>query len=190
MLFADTTFAPLLARIAPRIARHVRAVVSCAIPTHMPDVTLPPGMALLCYETLIEAAGEDFDWPSFDENTAASLCYTSGTTGRPKGVLYSHRSTLLHAYGVNLGDVLALRAVDRVLPVVPMFHVNAWGLPYAAPMSGRGTGAAGPASGRRQPRRLHGRGAGELHRRRADGMAWAARPHGEDGRAAAGAEAA
>jgi fatty-acyl-CoA synthase len=136
VLFADTTFAPLLARIAPRIAGTVRAVVFMCDPTHLPDVTLPPGMELLCHETLIEAEGEDFDWPSFDENTAASLCYTSGTTGRPKGVLYSHRSTLLHAYGINLGDVLALRAVDRVLPVVPMFHVNAWGLPYAAPMSG------------------------------------------------------
>jgi fatty-acyl-CoA synthase len=82
------------------------------------------------------AADEDYSWPSFDENTASAMCYTSGTTGRPKGVLYSHRSTLLHAYAVSLPDVLAFRAVDRVLPVVPMFHVNAWGIPYAAPLCG------------------------------------------------------
>ena len=74
--------------------------------------------------------------PSFDENTAAALCYTSGTTGQPKGVLYSHRSTVLHTYGINLPDVIGLRAVDRALPIVAMFHVNAWGIPYAATMAG------------------------------------------------------
>ena len=81
-------------------------------------------------------ADEDYAWPEFDELTAAGLCYTSGTTGRPKGVLYSHRSTVLHAYAVNLHDVFGLRAADRVMPVVPMFHVNAWGTPFAAPMVG------------------------------------------------------
>jgi fatty-acyl-CoA synthase len=92
----------------------------------MPDLALPAGMRLLCYDTLMDAADEDYVWPAFDENTASALCYTSGTTGRPKGVLYSHRSTVLHACAVNVADALALRAVDRVLPVVPMFHVNAW----------------------------------------------------------------
>ena len=77
-----------------------------------------------------------YEWPEFDERTASSLCYTSGTTGKPKGVLYSHRSTVLHAYAVNSADVFGLRATDRVLPVVPMFHVNAWGTPYAAPIAG------------------------------------------------------
>ena len=82
-------------------------------------------------------ADEDYVWPAFDENTASALCYTSGTTGRPKGVLYSHRSTMLHAYAdQHCPTCSALRAVDRVLPVVPMFHVNAWGMPYAAPMAG------------------------------------------------------
>jgi fatty-acyl-CoA synthase len=93
-------------------------------------------MNLLCYETLMDAADDNFDWPEFDERTAGSLCYTSGTTGKPKGVLYSHRSTLLHAMAINTADVFGLRAVDRVMPVVPMFHVNAWGLPYAAPAAG------------------------------------------------------
>ncbi len=81
-------------------------------------------------------ADEDYVWPEFDENTASGLCYTSGTTGRPRGVLYSHRSTVLHAFSVNMAGALAFRAVDRVLPVVPMFHVNAWGIPHAAPMAG------------------------------------------------------
>ena len=89
----------------------------------------------------------------FDENTASALCYTSGTTGRPKGVLYSHRSTWLHAYAIALPDVLCISATSRVLPVVPMFHVNAWGMPYAAALTGAVAGAAGAAPGRRQ----HGR---------------------------------
>jgi 3-(methylthio)propionyl---CoA ligase len=104
--------------------------------TAMPEGELPPGVGLLCYEVLMAAAEEDFAWPSFDENSAAMLCYTSGTTGRPKGVLYSHRSTMLHALMLNSADVGGLRAVDRVLPVVPMFHANAWGLPFAAPIAG------------------------------------------------------
>jgi fatty-acyl-CoA synthase len=93
-------------------------------------------MEALCYEELMAQSDEAFAWPVLDERSAAGLCYTSGTTGRPKGVLYSHRSTLLHAYALNMPDVFALRATDRVLPVVPMFHVNAWGTPYAAPMVG------------------------------------------------------
>jgi len=136
ILFADSSFAGLIATIAPNITRSARAVVMLTEPAHMPDIALPPGMRLLCYDDLLAAADDDYDWPVFDENTASSLCYTSGTTGRPKGVLYSHRSTLLHGYAVNMADVLALRAVDRVLPVVPMFHVNAWGIPYAAAMAG------------------------------------------------------
>jgi fatty-acyl-CoA synthase len=91
---------------------------------------------LLCYEELLAAASPDFDWPSFDENTASSLCYTSGTTGNPKGALYSHRSTLLHTYAAALPDSLSASARDTILPVVPMFHVNAWGLPYVACMVG------------------------------------------------------
>jgi 3-(methylthio)propionyl---CoA ligase len=138
VIFTETILAPLIAAIAPRISASVRAVVFMTEKQHMPDLALPPGMELLCYETLMDAADEEYDWPVFDERVAASLCYTSGTTGRPKGVLYSHRSTVLHAYGVGQADVLGMRARDRMLPVVPMFHVNAWGIPYAAPMAGAG----------------------------------------------------
>ena len=136
LIFADTTFAPLIEAIAPHVTTSVRAVVFMTERTHMPALSLPAGMELLCYEELMQAADEDFAWPEFDERTAGSLCYTSGTTGKPKGVLYSHRSTLLHAYAVNLSDVFGLRARDRVMPVVPMFHVNGWGIPYAAPLAG------------------------------------------------------
>jgi 3-(methylthio)propionyl---CoA ligase len=136
VLFADTSFTGLIERIAPALAGQVRAVVMLTAPEHMPALNLPSGMELLCYDTLMAAADEDFAWPGFEEDTASSLCYTSGTTGRPKGVLYSHRSTVLHGYAINMADVLSLRAIDRVLPVVPMFHVNAWGIPYAAAMAG------------------------------------------------------
>jgi fatty-acyl-CoA synthase len=91
---------------------------------------------LLCYEELLAAQSTDFEWPLFDENSASSLCYTSGTTGHPKGALYSHRSTILHSYASALPDGLNVSARDTVLPVVPMFHVNAWGLPYSAPLTG------------------------------------------------------
>ncbi len=136
VVFAETSFTPLIAEIAPRVAGTVRAVVVMTEPALMPDIALPAGMRLLCYEDLIAAADEDYAWPEFDENTASGLCYTSGTTGRPKGVLYSHRSTLLHAFSVNMASALGFRSVDRILPVVPMFHVNAWGIPHAAPMAG------------------------------------------------------
>ena len=136
LLFAETSFAPIVAAVAPALAGQLRAVVLMTDRAGMPDVPLPPGMDLLCYEEVMESADEDYDWPVFDERTAASLCYTSGTTGQPKGVLYNHRSTLLHAYAISMADVIGLRATDRFLPVVPMFHVNAWGTPYAAPMSG------------------------------------------------------
>ena len=134
VLFAETSFVPLLEELAPRIA--IRHIVMMTDAAHMPAVTLAAGQTLHCYETLMAEADEDYAWPEFDEMTAAGLCYTSGTTGRPKGVMYSHRSTVLHAYAVNMADVFGLRAADRVMPVVPMFHVNAWGTPFAAPMAG------------------------------------------------------
>jgi fatty-acyl-CoA synthase len=136
VLFADTTFTPLLAQIAPAIKDSVRAVVLMTDEANMPELALAPGMALHCYETLMAGSDEDFTWPGFDENTAAAMCYTSGTTGRPKGALYSHRSTVIHAFAAGLPDVLNLRAADRIMPVVPMFHVNAWGIPYAAALNG------------------------------------------------------
>ena len=96
----------------------------------------PARVALYGYEELLAEMTPIAAWPQFDENTASGLCYTSGTTGRPKGVLYSHRANLLHAMVNNCADVVGLRATDRVLAIVPMFHVNAWGLPYIAPMAG------------------------------------------------------
>jgi fatty-acyl-CoA synthase len=136
VLFVDVGFAGLIRQIAPRISEHVRDVVILGSEAEMPDVALASGMRLHNYDTLMAGADADYAWPSFDENTASALCYTSGTTGRPKGVLYSHRSTVLHAYAIALPDVLALRATSRILPVVPMFHVNAWGIPYATAMTG------------------------------------------------------
>ncbi len=134
LIFVDPGFLPIVQAIAPQLAGILRAVVVLA--AAVPAAELPPGIALHCYEDLMAAATEGIDWPAFDETTAASLCYTSGTTGRPKGVLYSHRATVLHAMMMNFADVAGLRATDRMLPVVPMFHVNAWGFPFVAPMAG------------------------------------------------------
>jgi fatty-acyl-CoA synthase len=136
LLFADTTFAPLLAAVAPKLNGSVRAIVMMCTRAEMPTLALPPGIDLLCYEDEMDAADEDVTWPVFDERTAASLCYTSGTTGRPKGVLYSHRSTILHALACNSANVFAVRTGQRVLPVVPMFHVNGWATPYLALAAG------------------------------------------------------
>jgi len=136
VLFADSSFAPLVQNIAPAIREHVRAVVMMTTSEEMPEVDLPPGMALYSYEALMVEADEDFVWPQFDENTANALCYTSGTTGQPKGVLYSHRSAVLHAYGANGADAFGLRAVDRVLPGAPLYHAAAWAMPYTVPMAG------------------------------------------------------
>ncbi len=133
VLFFDLTFLPLVEAMAPRLPE-VRAFVAMTDRAHMPASTTIPG--LLCYEDLMAAEDDVFEWPVFDENAASSLCYTSGTTGNPKGVLYSHRSAVLHTYAVALPDANGMSARDVVLPVVPMFHVNAWGLPYAAAMTG------------------------------------------------------
>jgi 3-(methylthio)propionyl---CoA ligase len=133
VLFFDLTFLPLVEAIAQRVGS-VRHFVAMTDRKHMPATTTIPG--LLCYEDLIEPQPAQFEWPVLDENAAATLCYTSGTTGNPKGVLYSHRSTLLHAWAAALPDAFGCSARDTVLPVVPMFHVNAWGLPYIACMVG------------------------------------------------------
>ncbi len=134
VLFFDLTFLPLIAAVAAR-AKTVRHWVVMTDRAHLPpEAAQIPG--LLCYEDLIDGHDDRFDWPSFDENLASSLCYTSGTTGNPKGVLYSHRSTLLHSFAAALPDSLNCSASDAILPVVPMFHVNAWGLPYVACLTG------------------------------------------------------
>jgi fatty-acyl-CoA synthase len=108
---------------------------------HMPALDLPN---VLCYEELVGAQDSDYEWPTFDEKTASSLCYTSGTTGHPKGVLYSHRSTLLHSWGACSIDGVGLSSAESALLVVPMFHVNAWGMPYAGAMCGAKLVLPGP----------------------------------------------
>ena len=133
ILFFDLTFLPLIETIATRLTT-VKAFVAMTDRAHMPASDKLPN--LLCYEDLIDNHKPVFAWPDFDENTASSLCYTSGTTGNPKGALYSHRSTLLHTYAAGLPDAFNCSARDSILPVVPMFHVNAWGLPYVACMVG------------------------------------------------------
>ena len=132
VIFVDLTFVPLLEGIREEISG-VKGFVVMTDAEHMPETTLPN---VHCYEELMAGESADFDWPLLDENTASSLCYTSGTTGHPKGALYSHRSTVLHSYATCLMDVLGLSSRSVILPVVPMFHANAWGLPYAAPLCG------------------------------------------------------
>ncbi|MGH8778598.1 3-(methylthio)propionyl-CoA ligase [Paraburkholderia sp.] len=127
----DTTFAPLVDGLAPHCPK-VRGWIAMCDEAHLPSMQTPA----ISYETLLAAQDGAFDWPSFDERTASYLCYTSGTTGNPKGALYSHRSTVLHAFGAALPDAMGLSARDAVLPVVPMFHVNAWGIPHAAALAG------------------------------------------------------
>ena len=131
-LFFDLTFLPLVEAIAP-FCRGVRGWVAMIDRDRMPAQSKAP---LICYEELIERGLPDYVWPEFDENLASSLCYTSGTTGNPKGVLYSHRSTVLHSYAAALPDALNVSSRDCILPVVPMFHVNAWGLPYVGALTG------------------------------------------------------
>jgi 3-(methylthio)propionyl---CoA ligase len=128
----DITFAPLVEKLA-RQCPGVKAWIAMTDRAHLPKVT---GVGVRCYEDLLEAESDAFEWPTFDENTAAGLCYTSGTTGNPKGVLFSHRSTILHAYAISLPDTADYSSRSVVLPIVPMFHVNAWGIPYAGPLVG------------------------------------------------------
>ncbi len=133
VLCFDLTFLPLVEAVAHRV-KTIKHFVLMTDRAHMPASSKIPN--LLCYEELLEAQDDRYHWPDFDENSASSLCYTSGTTGNPKGVLYSHRSTMLHTFAAALPDSLNCSASDTILPVVPMFHVNAWGLPYVACMVG------------------------------------------------------
>jgi fatty-acyl-CoA synthase len=133
VMFFDLTFVPIIEAIAS-LCPGVKHWVLMSDHAHLPDTQKIAG--LKCYEDLLLASSSELAWPEFDENTASSLCYTSGTTGNPKGVLYSHRSTVLHSFASAMPDALQLSARDCVLPVVPMFHVNAWGLPYSTAMVG------------------------------------------------------
>jgi fatty-acyl-CoA synthase len=144
ILFIDPGELATLAALGPRLrSLGVKTVVVLSSEEiHRSD--LAKNVEIISFESLIADEPEEFEWPRFDENLAASLCYTSGTTGMPKGVLYSHRSLVLHALSINLPDFFGLRSIDVAMPVVPMFHVNGWGLPYSAPMVGASLVLPGP----------------------------------------------
>jgi len=141
-VFFDLTFLPIVEAISASCPGVKGFVALCARESMPTDSTIAN---LLCYEDLLCAESDCYTWPSFDENTASSLCYTSGTTGAPKGVLYSHRSTVLHSYASAMVDVLGVSVRDTILPAVPMFHVNAWGLPYSSALAGAKLVFPGPA---------------------------------------------
>ena len=132
VMFFDLTFTALAEQLAPMLPTVTTYVALCAR-HEMPAANLPN---LLCYEDILAGEDGDYVWPVFDENSASSLCYTSGTTGNPKGVLYSHRSTVLHTFGLMAADSMAISALDSILPCAPLFHVNCWGIPYAAAATG------------------------------------------------------
>ena len=133
VVFFDTSFLPIIQAVHTRCPQVTNWVALCDADKLPADSGVP---GLQSYEALLAAQSDAYVWPLFDENTASSMCYTSGTTGNPKAALYSHRSSVLHAYAAALPDVMCLSARDAVLPVVPMFHVNAWGLPYSALLTG------------------------------------------------------
>ena len=140
-LLFDTTFTRLAQFLAQQ-SNPLRHYIAFTDAAHLPADSGIPG--LRDYEGLIADEPDTFTWPVLDENTASSLCYTSGTAGFPKGVLYSHRSTVIHSYAMTMSDALAINSHDVTLPVVPMFHVNAWGVPYAAAMTGAKLVLPGP----------------------------------------------
>jgi fatty-acyl-CoA synthase len=140
VLFFDISFAPLVEKLLPALSS-VTAFVAMTDRAHMPQVAIPD---LLCYEDLLAAHSEDYDWPAIDERSASSLCYTSGTTGNPKGVLYSHRSTVLHSLMECAPDTFGVCSSMCLLLAVPMFHANAWGMPYATAMVGAKVVMPGP----------------------------------------------
>jgi 3-(methylthio)propionyl---CoA ligase len=141
LLFFDATFLKIAQACHARKTKSVRGYVALSSVGALSDAGID---GLRDYEELIAGESDEHQWPLFDENTASSLCYTSGTSGEPKGVLYSHRSTVLHSYAICMADTLALSGADVVLPVVPMFHVNAWCVPYAAAMLGAKLVLPGP----------------------------------------------
>ena len=142
VLCFELSFLPIIQAVQPHCKTVKHWVALCA-PEQLPaDCAIPN---LLSYESWIAGHSEHYQWPVFDEKSASSMCYTSGTTGNPKAALYSHRSTILHAYAAALPDVMAMSARDSVLPVVPMFHVNAWGIPYSAALTGCKLVLPGPA---------------------------------------------
>src|SRR6188768_2717104 len=142
VLCFDLSFLPLVQAVHARCPTIKHYIALCDADKLPADSGIPN---LQSYESWLGAHTADYAWPTFDENTASSMCYTSGTTGNPKAALYSHRSSTLHAYAAALPDVMCISARDAILPVVPMFHVNAWGIPYSAALVGAKVVFPGPA---------------------------------------------
>jgi len=140
VLFFDISFAKLVEQLAPSL-KSVRAYIAMTDRAHMPDIQVPN---LLCFDELADAQSTQYTWPELDERSASSLCYTSGTTGNPKGVLYTHRSTLLHTLMELAPDTFGISSAETLMLIVPMFHANAWGTPYAAAMVGAKLVLPGP----------------------------------------------
>ena len=136
IVIVDASLVPRFAEILPHAPTVKHVIVTGGPLAETPGADQLTGVSVHAYEDLLAAEADSFDWPSLDERSAAAMCYTSGTTGNPKGVVYSHRSSYLHSMGACLGNAFALSERDRVLPVVPMFHANAWGLAYACLLSG------------------------------------------------------
>ena len=142
VLCFDMTFLPIIQAVHSKCPTVKKWVAMCDADKLPADTGIPN---LISYEAWMGNQSTTYQWPVFDENTASSMCYTSGTTGNPKAALYSHRSTTLHAYAAALPDVMCISARDAILPVVPMFHVNAWGIPYSAAITGAKLVFPGPA---------------------------------------------
>ncbi len=141
VILFDISFAPIIEKLAPR-TKSVKHFIALTDAPHLPQIT---GIEVLCYDSLLDAENGDYHWPKLDENTPCSLCYTSGTTGNPKGVLYSHRSNVLHTFAACMADALSVQTTAVILPIVPMFHANAWGIPYSAAATGAKLVFAGAA---------------------------------------------
>jgi fatty-acyl-CoA synthase len=140
LLFFDVSFAPVVEKLAPRL-KTVRHFIALCARDQLPPIALPD---VLCWDEIVDIQSTGHDWPELDERCASSLCYTSGTTGNPKGVLYSHRSTMLHALMELAPDTFGLSSAETLMLIVPMFHANAWGTPYASAMVGAKLVLPGP----------------------------------------------
>ncbi len=145
VIFTDLTFIPILENLRENLGEKLNKIEHIVVMTDRDNMPQSKLDNLHCYEDLLSAESGDYQWPEFDENAASSICYTSGTTGNPKGVVYSHRSTLIHAMGSSVPNGLGLSGNDSILLVVPQFHVNAWGVSYAGPMNGCKLVLPGPA---------------------------------------------